>query len=190
MNLLMSRLDEQQRRWFAAVESERIGHGGDRLLSQITGLDVQTIRRGRRELAADLATRPESRTRQPGGGRKPVEAKDPELEPELARQLAAETAGDPMTVRKWTRSTLRRLSVRLTTSGHPVSHVTVGRLLRKQGYSLKVNAKRKDTRCDHPDRDEQFHYIEAQIQDFQTTGDPVISVDTKKGTGWRLQEPR
>ena len=47
MNLLLSRLDEQQRRWYAAVESNRIGRGGDQLISQISGLDVQTIRRGR-----------------------------------------------------------------------------------------------------------------------------------------------
>src|SRR5436190_11548396 len=32
MNLLMSRLDEQQRRWYAAIESANIGHGGDRQL--------------------------------------------------------------------------------------------------------------------------------------------------------------
>ncbi len=29
MNLLLSRLDEQQRRWYAAVESHKVGHGGD-----------------------------------------------------------------------------------------------------------------------------------------------------------------
>jgi len=38
MNLLLSRLDEQQRRWYVAVEANRMGHGGVRLLSQITGL--------------------------------------------------------------------------------------------------------------------------------------------------------
>ena len=52
MNLLLSRLDEQQRRWYAAVESNRIGAGGDRLLAQITGLDEKTIQRGRQELEA------------------------------------------------------------------------------------------------------------------------------------------
>src|SRR6266436_8212168 len=30
MNLLLSRLDEQQPRWYVAVESNRIGPGGDR----------------------------------------------------------------------------------------------------------------------------------------------------------------
>src|SRR6266436_5429083 len=54
MNLLLSRLDEQQRRWYVAVESHRVGAGGDRLLAQITGLDEKTIQRGRQELAASL----------------------------------------------------------------------------------------------------------------------------------------
>src|SRR4051794_17930018 len=69
MNLLVSRLDEQERRWYLAVESERIGHGADRLLSAITGVDEKTIRRGRQELAASLAGRPADRVRQPGAGR-------------------------------------------------------------------------------------------------------------------------
>ena len=69
MILLVSRLDEQQRRWFAAVESKRIGWGGDTLVSQITGLDEKTIRRGREELTASLSERPTGRIRLPGGGR-------------------------------------------------------------------------------------------------------------------------
>jgi len=75
MNLLLSRLDEAQRRWYVALESNRIGHGGDRLLSQITGMDEQTIRRGRQELAASLADCPSDRVRQGGGGRPAVEKK-------------------------------------------------------------------------------------------------------------------
>ena len=75
MNLFLSRLDEQQRRWYAALESRRIGPGGDTLVAQITGLDVETIRRGRRELAVDLADRPSAHVRQPGGGQPPVEKK-------------------------------------------------------------------------------------------------------------------
>src|SRR5438067_13878679 len=73
MNLLLSRLDEQQPRWYLAVESQRLGHGADRLLFEITGVDEKTIRRGREELAASLAEQPTDRVRQPGGGRPPVE---------------------------------------------------------------------------------------------------------------------
>jgi hypothetical protein len=75
MNLFLSRVDEQQRRWYVALESMRIGHGGDRLLSQITGMDEKTIRRGRQELDASLADRPADRVRLSGGGRLPVEKK-------------------------------------------------------------------------------------------------------------------
>lgn len=75
MNLLLSRLDEQQRRWYVAVESNRIGPGGDRLLSQITGLDEKTIQRGRQELAHSLAERPAERTRVSGAGRPRAEKK-------------------------------------------------------------------------------------------------------------------
>jgi hypothetical protein len=77
MNLLFSRLDEQQRRWYAAVESARIGHGGDRFVSLVTGLHVDTIRRGREELADSLDSRPADRVRLSGGGRPALEKKFP-----------------------------------------------------------------------------------------------------------------
>ena len=75
MNLLLSRLDEQQRRWYVALESDQIGHGGDVLMSKITGLHEKTIRRGRVEMQAGLAERPTGRIRLPGGGRPPLEKK-------------------------------------------------------------------------------------------------------------------
>ena len=77
MNLFLSRLDEQQRRWFVALEAKKIGHGGDALLAQITGMDVETIRRGRRELDEELAARPVDRVRLAGGGRPTAEKKIP-----------------------------------------------------------------------------------------------------------------
>jgi hypothetical protein len=75
MNLLMSRLDESRRRWYAAVESARLGHGGDKKLSEITGLDEKTIRRGREEMNESLESRPVDRVRLEGGGRPLVEKK-------------------------------------------------------------------------------------------------------------------
>jgi uncharacterized protein with PhoU and TrkA domain len=75
MNVFLSRLDEQQRRWYVALESKKIGHGGDKRLSEITGMDVETIRRGRRELDEDLESRSSARTRDAGGGQPAVEKK-------------------------------------------------------------------------------------------------------------------
>jgi hypothetical protein len=71
----MSRLDEQQRRWYAAVEANRHSHKGVELVRQITGLDEKTIRRGQAELAEELDNRPEARVRLPGAGRPMVEKK-------------------------------------------------------------------------------------------------------------------
>ena len=73
MNVFFSRLDEQQKRWYAALEAERFGHGGQKLVSQITGLSIPTVQRGRAEMDKDLAERPTDRIRLPGGGRKTVE---------------------------------------------------------------------------------------------------------------------
>lgn len=75
MNLFLSRLDEQQRRWYVALEARRIGRSGMSLLSRISGMDEKTIQRGMQELAAELAGRPTDRVRLPGGGRPPVEKK-------------------------------------------------------------------------------------------------------------------
>jgi hypothetical protein len=72
INLLMSRLDEQQRRWFAALESQK---AGDTVFALITGLHVDTIRRGREELDTDLQGRPTDRVRRPGAGRPSREKK-------------------------------------------------------------------------------------------------------------------
>jgi hypothetical protein len=75
INLVASRLDEQQRRWFVAVEANRQGYGGVRLLSQITGMDEKTIERGRQELEQKLADRPAEQVRSAGAGRPRVEKK-------------------------------------------------------------------------------------------------------------------
>ncbi len=72
MNFFLSTLDEHQRRLYVGLESKKLGHGGDRQLSLITGLNVDTIAQGRQEL--DRAERSD-RIRAPGGGRPPVEKK-------------------------------------------------------------------------------------------------------------------
>jgi hypothetical protein len=181
INLLVSRLDEQQRRWFVAFEATRLGHGGAQRLAGITGMSRHTIRRGRRELEAGLADRSPERVRAPGGGRPTREAQDPELRSALETLLAPETAGDPMGRRaRAKRSSLVQLSTTLTARGHPASRPTVARLLRELGYSPKVNARRTEARGSPPERDAQFRHIAGQRARFEDTGAPIVSVDSKK----------
>lgn len=85
-----------------------------------------------------------------------------------------------MREQKWARSSLRHLSQGLEDLGHLASPPTVGRLLRKLGYSLRVNVKKHEATGAHPDRQQQFEVLESQKQVFQAAGWPIISVDTKK----------
>ena len=75
INLLLSRLNEPQRRWYVAVLSQEPGAPSDGELAHITGLDEKTIWRGRHELEADLLTVPLDRQRAVGGGRPSAEKK-------------------------------------------------------------------------------------------------------------------
>jgi len=178
-NLLLSRLDEDHRRWYVALESLKIGHGGDRWLSRITGMNVETIRRGRRELADSLAGFSHDRIRRRGAGRKPKKKKTPDLISDLLALVEEHTGGNPMGPQKWVRRSLRNLCRDLTRHGHKACAATVGKLLRDHDYAPKANRKRF-TGPRHPDRDRQFRWIARQRKTFLTRGLPVISVDLKK----------
>ncbi len=62
-------LDEQQQRLFAGLESMKWGHGGDRKVAELLGLDVSTVAKGRRQLLSEDIEF--DRSRKAGGGRKP-----------------------------------------------------------------------------------------------------------------------
>jgi hypothetical protein len=109
-------------------------------------------------------------------------------------ETVIETAGDPCGHRKWVRQSLRHLQSTLAAIGVLLSHSSIGRLLKGQGYSLKANRKSVSA-TRHPQRDQQFRYLKRVQRCFMQAGHPVISVDTKKkelignyknaGTSWR-----
>lgn len=93
--------------------------------------------------------------------------------------MAETTAGDPMSLLRWTSKSTERIATELTRAGHPVSGETVRRRLKDLGYSLQQNTKTKEGSAP-AGRDEQFRYITAQVRRHLRRGDPVLSVDTKK----------
>ncbi|MGH9198445.1 MAG: ISAzo13 family transposase, partial [Acidimicrobiia bacterium] len=95
------------------------------------------------------------------------------------RILQETTAGDPMSPLRWTSKSTRTIAKELSRRGHAISNVTVARCLHELDYSLQANVKTREG-SDHPNRDAQFRYINARVKEFLRTGDPVISVDTKK----------
>jgi len=77
INRIIACTDERSRRLVVGFLARLYGHGGITLLARITGLDRNTIARGRRELdQADPL--PPGRVRRPGAGPKPVEVRRPE----------------------------------------------------------------------------------------------------------------
>jgi hypothetical protein len=89
------------------------------------------------------------------------------------------TAGDPMSLLRWTNKSTARIAEELTKRGHPVSDATVRRRLYQLDYSLQANRKNKEG-LSPPERDKQFRYINRQVRSFLSRRAPVISVDTKK----------
>ena len=75
------------------------------------------------------------------------------------------------------RSRLRGLSQKLN---HRACPTTISRLLREQKYGLRSHRKVLHTGKAYAQRDQQFQHINAQRDDFRNSGDPRISVDTKK----------
>jgi len=170
-------LDERARRLWAGAEARAIGYGGDALVSAATGLARETIRKGRRELAAGGPVT--ARIRRAGAGRPGAEAAHPGLTAALEQLVEPLTRGDPTSPLRWTCKSRAHLTAALTKQGWRVSSTTVGRLLHVLGYSLQsVRKSREGT--SHPDRNAQFELINATAVVFLQDGQPVISVDTKK----------
>ena len=170
-------LDERGRRLWAASESRAVGYGGDALVSAATGLARETIRKGRREI--ENGNEMTGRIRRPGAGRPHLEEKQPGLEEALEKLVEPLTRGDPESPLRWTCKSRAKLSAALSKKGWQVSSTSVGRLLNKLGYRLQSLRKRNEGEC-HPDRNEQFEYINATAEECLAAGQPVISVDTKK----------
>ena len=84
-----------------------------------------------------------------------------------------------MTGLKWTRRTTQKIANELMELGINLSHNTVAKLLKEMGFSLRVNHK-KISAGSTADRNEQFEYITSLREEFAQSGDPVVSVDTKK----------
>lgn len=92
-----------------------------------------------------------------------------------------ETAGDPITGLKWTRKTTEKVAKELSYSGINVTSKTVGRLLRKLKFSLRVNHKKvTNSNVSPDDRNQQFEIIASLREEFANKGNPIISVDAKK----------
>lgn len=175
--VLLPQLDERQRRLLLGAEAIALGRGGIGRVASAAGVSRPTVTRGVAEVKAGATS--DGRIRKPGGGRKSLTETDPVLLAALETLVDPVTRGDPMSPLRWTTKSTRQLADALTADGHPISHVLVGELLHRLGYSLQSNSKAVEGK-QHPDRNAQFEHINAAASRYLKAGDPVISVDSKK----------
>lgn len=179
MNWFMSKLNKDQRRWFAGLESNRIGKDGPRRIASITGLCRSAIRRGSEQVASYSEGIPEVR-RGRGPGRRRIREVYPNIESVLTGLLGDEVAGDPTSDKQWVRRSSQQLSRELKAKGYQVCNRVVCQLLKSMGFSMRVNVKKRASTSHAPKRDAQFEHIAAQRKAYLAANLPVISVDTKK----------
>jgi transposase len=169
LEVLSPHLNERQRRLLLGVEARLLGHGGVRAVAQVAGVSETTVRTGVFELEEGEDPFPDGRARREGGGRKSTEELDAGLVPALLALVEPDERGDPESPLRWTTKSLRHLATELAQRGHRVSAPTVGRLLRRAGFSLQANAKTLEG-AQHRDRDAQFRYINGQVKEHQAGG--------------------
>ena len=174
-------LDERQRRIYLAAEARSYGWGGISRVSEITGVAPFTIRQGLAEINGEEPPMPADRLRAPGGGRKHLENSMPDLDDHILQIIDGKTYGNPEKVLSYTTMSLRTIQEKLLENfGETVSFRSIGTILENLGYSKQANQKMLQVGKAHPDRNQQFEFINSKAARFLNQGLPVISVDTKK----------
>jgi hypothetical protein len=177
-------LNEKQRRQYAATLAESYGYGGATVVHKVTGVALNTITSGKKDLINSKTNKNEendTRVRRIGRGPKKMEVYFPDIK-ELVRSIVDDsTYGDPEKVLSWTTASLRKITAKIASIHNiDVSHTTIGSILEELNYSKQCNKKMLQIGPPHPDRNAQFEFINKTAKQFIEAGDPVISVDTKK----------
>ena len=179
MNALYESLSEKDRRRYAAIEAEKLGHGGISYIANLFCCDEKTIRRGLEEFA-DQDNMQKERIRNQGGGRESKLDKYENIDEVFLDVLRKHTAGDPMDEKvKWTNLGKAEIGKLMKKRGIEISRNIVKKLLKKHGY-VKRKALRKKTTGEHKDRDQQFKKISRLRTKYEDSENPIISIDAKK----------
>lgn len=194
---LKPELDARGRRLWAATEARSLGDGGSATGVRATGLAASPVRLGKKALTRPaMATGAPRRVRRPGAGRTPLTAQDQTLLAALEALGEPTTRGDPMSPRRWTGKSTRRLAQELCRQGHQVSQRHVGPLLKALNSRVPGPRKTREGTAP-PDRNAPCADRTRRVQDFQHRGQPVVSGETKKkalggdfATGGRAYQPQ
>ncbi len=139
-------LSEKDKRRYAAVEAQKLGHGGIQYVAGVLGCHRSTISSGieeLKELPEDVGY--ERRVRKLGGGRKSYEETWPEIDEKFLEVISEYTAGDPMNAEvRWTNLSPQEIADRLAEQHDIQVSVTVTRkLLDKHDYRRRKIQKKQ-----------------------------------------------
>jgi hypothetical protein len=179
MITLYGSLSEKDRRRYAAVEAKKIGRGGVNYISILFGCDPKTINKGLSELF-DTKKMDQKGVRKPGGGPKSTLETVDDIDAVFLEVLRLNTAGDPMKENvKWTNLSKVQIIKEMEKKGIKISKNIVKKLFKKHKFVRRKM--QKTLSAGKPeDRNEQFLNISTLRNKYEKSGNPIISIDTKK----------
>jgi hypothetical protein len=179
MKSFFNSLNERDRRRYAAIEAMKLGHGGQKYISDILGCHFQTIMAGINEITNGIET-PDIRIRKPGGGKKKIIDTVENIDEVFFEILKDHTAGSPMDEEiKWTNLSLKDISNAFKSRDMNISPYVVKQLLKKHGFvERKMN--KAVTMKDCKDKNRQFERIKELKEEYSNSENPIISIDVKK----------
>ena len=182
MRKFFNTLSEKDKRRYAAVETLKLGRGGIAYIVKVLGCSRKTVKQGIKELKGlPIDSEYDPHIRQSGAGRRPYDQVYPDIDQKFLDVLHDYTAGDPMQEDVlWTDLTMREIASRLAEKhGIQVSLTVIRQLLDKHNYGRR-KAQKKETMKTVKDRDAQFENISNLKAEYQSSGNPIISFDSKK----------
>ena len=180
MRAFYSSLSEKDKRGYAALEARKLPYGGISYLCCVLGCDAKTIGRGLAELDGLEVAGAGDRIRKVGAGRKRALETIEGIDEIFLMVLENYTAGDPMQEQvRWTNLSYQEIIDHMGAEGIMISKPVVKQLLKKHGY-VKRKAQKRLSTGEHRDRNAQFERIAGLKDDYEGSGNPIISVDTKK----------
>jgi hypothetical protein len=180
MERLYDSLSEKDRRRYAAVEAEKLGHGGVQYVAELFGCDPHTIHRGAEDIDQLPADAAEDRVRKKGG-RKKASIAQPGLVPAVEAAIEEDTAGSPVDESiRWTNRSVPQLAAELREGGFQIGPDALRRILFEELGLSRRQAFKDESACRFSDRDAQFEYIAELRARYERNTWPVLSIDTKK----------
>lgn len=182
MKKFYNSLSEKDRRRFAGIEAMKLDRGGIVYISEVLGCNRKTVSKGIKELKnlpSNISY--QKGIRKPGGGRKNYRHKFPDIDEKFLNVIKNYTAGDPMKEGAlWTNLSYERIAEEIFSKhGIKVSTKVTAQLIKRHKFG-KRKLQKKSTMKQVKNRNEQFKVINRYKAEYEKTGNPIISMDSKK----------